>query len=180
MIRQYPFGEMKLKEIVKTCLQCKNLFTKPTKFSYTQWENRKYCGFDCWGLHQSTVMKGGTSHMKGRYHTQETKNRISVANLKPNGISHVKGYYTYHALKRYARLKGSQGSHTFKQWLELKCKWNYMCLCCKKYEPEIKLTQDHIVPITKGGNDDISNIQPLCMSCNSIKRCKIIDYSVLI
>lgn len=68
------------------------------------------------------------------------------------------------------------GFHTEKQWEELKFRHNFMCLCCKKREPFIKLTRDHILPISKGGDDKITNIQPLCKSCNSIKYVNIISY----
>jgi 5-methylcytosine-specific restriction endonuclease McrA len=38
------------------------------------------------------------------------------------------------------------------------------------------LEADHVVPLTKGGSDSISNIQPLCGSCNRKKFVNIIDY----
>ena len=47
-----------------------------------------------------------------------------------------------------------------------------------KQEPFIKLSVDHIVPLSLGGSNDISNIQPLCRACNSIKWAKIIDFRV--
>lgn len=81
-----------------------------------------------------------------------------------------------HSRNRRMRKKKVNGSHTLSQWLELKKKFNYMCLCCKKFEPFITLTQDHIVPISKGGSNDISNIQPLCARCNSQKYTEIKSY----
>ena len=58
-----------------------------------------------------------------------------------------------------------------KEWSDLKEKFNNKCAICKK---ETKLTKDHIVPLSKGGNDFIENIQPLCKSCNSKKHNKIL------
>ena len=38
----------------------------------------------------------------------------------------------------------------------------------------VKLTVDHIVPVSKGGTNDISNLQLLCETCNHIKDNRII------
>ena len=79
--------------------------------------------------------------------------------------------------QRRALKLNSGGSHSLEQWEALKDKYQHICLCCKKQEPFIVLTEDHIIPLTLGGTDDISNIQPLCRSCNSRKNAKVIDFT---
>jgi hypothetical protein len=46
------------------------------------------------------------------------------------------------------------------------------CLACGKDE----VTIDHVVPVSRGGANDISNVQPLCNWCNTSKATKTIDY----
>jgi 5-methylcytosine-specific restriction endonuclease McrA len=77
---------------------------------------------------------------------------------------------------RRARLLGNGGTITAQEWGGLKKKYNYTCLCCKRREPEIKLTLDHVLPLILGGENVIENAQPLCKSCNSRKHAKHIDY----
>jgi 5-methylcytosine-specific restriction endonuclease McrA len=80
---------------------------------------------------------------------------------------------SFYAKAKRARRLNASGTHTFKQWEELKKEYNYTCQHCKRSEPEIVLTEDHIKPLSKGGSNDIKNIQPLCRSCNSKKHTKI-------
>jgi len=68
-----------------------------------------------------------------------------------------------------AKLRNSGGRFTSSEWIELKEKYNFTCLRCRQREPEIKLTADHVIPISSGGSNSIDNIQPLCISCNCSK-----------
>lgn len=65
--------------------------------------------------------------------------------------------------------KNANGSHTQEEWENLKKAYNFTCLKCYKKEPEIKLTEDHIIPLSKSGSNFIENIQPLCGRCNASK-----------
>lgn len=75
--------------------------------------------------------------------------------------------------KRRAAVKGAEGSFTVSEWLSLVKSFDNRCARCKRQAPEIRLTIDHILPVTKGGSNYISNIQPLCVSCNSSKKDKV-------
>jgi len=82
--------------------------------------------------------------------------------------------------KRRAIIKNLTEHFTLSEWEELKKKWNYTCLACGKREPEIKLSPDHIIPLSQGGKNTINNIQPLCLECNLRKNKKIIDYRLIV
>lgn len=77
---------------------------------------------------------------------------------------------------RRALRNNAIGFHTEGEWETLKAQYNWTCPSCKKREPKIKLTEDHIIPLSKGGSNNIENIQPLCRSCNCKKHTKIIKY----
>jgi 5-methylcytosine-specific restriction endonuclease McrA len=80
-----------------------------------------------------------------------------------------------------ARKLGNGGTHTDAEWERVKEDQGYICLGCGLAEPYIVLTRDHIIPVSKGGTNDISNIQGLCGPCNSRKgarrtRRKVLQY----
>lgn len=95
---------------------------------------------------------------------RERNNRWRVKNLDKSRAK-VRNYRTKKA--------GGGGKHTAEEFKELCAKYNHRCLCCGKKK---KLEADHVVPVSMGGSSDISNIQPLCRSCNASKNNQIADY----
>lgn len=49
-------------------------------------------------------------------------------------------------------------------------KYKFTCQNCRSKE---NLTIDHIIPVSKGGSDNLNNLTILCKSCNSKKGAKI-------
>ena len=76
--------------------------------------------------------------------------------------------------KRRAARHASRGNFTVEEFKELCESYGNKCLACG--DTEAVLEADHVVPLTKGGSDNISNIQPLCGSCNRKQFVTIIDY----
>ena len=69
-----------------------------------------------------------------------------------------------------SRKAGAIGSHTTEEWYEVLAEYNFKCAICGSTE---NLTEDHIVPLSRGGSDYIENIQPLCSRCNASKNNKV-------
>jgi 5-methylcytosine-specific restriction endonuclease McrA len=72
---------------------------------------------------------------------------------------------SYH--KRRALIKGNGGTYTVAEKRMLYENQRGLCAYCERSE---KLTIDHIIPISKGGSNDISNICLACLRCNLSKR----------
>lgn len=134
---------------------------------------------------KDVVAKGVETRMRnGSYKWTDAQRELARNRKGPlaggwrGGIATPERKRWHNANRRAARL-GSGGSHTEDEWENLKEEYGYACLRCGKAEPEIMLTRDHIVPISRGGRDDIQNIQPLCRSCNGSKFTRDTNYKCL-
>lgn len=68
--------------------------------------------------------------------------------------------------RRRARLAGSGGSHTEAEWISVLSRWDHRCARCGKGG---EMTRDHVIPLSHGGSNDWTNLQPMCHLCNSLK-----------
>jgi len=119
---------------------------------------------------------------KQRRHRYWINNRekITAKNLKysqehPEKIKEIKRKYKQlhpekvveHAAKRRSRVNNLPARFTANQWKECKSQFSNGCAYCGKHA---KLTQDHFVPVSNGGEYTVDNIIPACMKCNVSKN----------
>nr|WP_248277778.1 HNH endonuclease [Brasilonema sp. UFV-L1] len=50
----------------------------------------------------------------------------------------------------------------------------YKCVFCGCTSQQVQLEVDHIVPFSKGGNNDLNNLQTLCRDCNRGKGARFL------
>lgn len=125
--------------------------------------------------------KGARSYQKNRskrlatmrdYHKVHRNERIDkVKEWRKNNP----GRAAHNNSMSRARSFGADGSYSLGDWETLKKQYGHKCPHCGRSEPEIKLTRDHIIPLSRGGSNFIENIQPLCGDCNRRKHAKMPD-----
>lgn len=78
---------------------------------------------------------------------------------------------------RYALKMGAYGSHTAQEFEELCKSYNWECTYCRTKMNIMTVTEDHVIPLSRGGSNLIENIVPACMSCNISKSNKnLLDF----
>lgn len=96
-------------------------------------------------------------------HTEKVRATVAAYRLaNPEKKRHLEN-------RRRARKAGNGGSHTLQERRAKFAECGNRCAYCHAEKP---LTVDHLVPLARGGTDDISNIVPACRSCNSKKNAR--------
>lgn len=70
-----------------------------------------------------------------------------------------------HRARKYG---AARNDFTLAQWRTMKAHYGYRCIYCGI--KTIALTQDHLTPLSQGGNHTVHNIVPACRRCNSRKQ----------
>ena len=83
--------------------------------------------------------------------------------------------------KRRTILKNIINTLTSQEWLDILESYNYKCAYCGcDFDENTLPTKDHIIAITRGGDNVKENIVPACRSCNARKGNKIIPIGGLL
>lgn len=96
------------------------------------------------------------------YHSNLTKSREKVKRWRRNNPAKRSAQHFRERVRRAA----VQQDLSEEQWGAIKRAYRHRCAYCSRRRP---LTQDHVVPVSKGGRHTASNIVPACRSCNSSK-----------
>lgn len=160
---------------MKKCNICGIGFLKNKKESLSQWKKRRFCSALCTGKFNSLNLLG-SKYRPSRVISDKVRlaaKKIGLANKQENPISKTKAYRQAKGAERYARVIGAEGRFTHEDWLKIKQQYGCKCVICGINENILPLTIDHVIPVTKGGSNWPSNLQPLCQPCNSRKGNRI-------
>jgi 5-methylcytosine-specific restriction endonuclease McrA len=102
---------------------------------------------------------------KGRIRRTTHPEMFAQSNRKYQ-IEHPEKVKEFNHRRRTKKLH-AEGSFTSQQWLELRIDYGNRCAYCNKSNNALE--PDHVIPLSKYGSNDISNIVPACPSCNRSK-----------
>lgn len=149
------------------CKECRYLYRIDTDPSFSGSQaaakaakhNEKYCP-RCENYRPLSEFHNSSSNPTGKGKYSHCKECVMIYKRHP----------------RRQRVKDTKNPLTTKQWEQIKARYEYRCLSCGKQEPDIKLTIDHIVPLSKNGTHCKDNVQPVCLPCNVKKNTQTVDY----
>ena len=165
-------------ETVKQCTRCKKIkllseFNRKKDGKFGRYSHCK----ECKSKTDRKYGKDNKEKITSRYKHWSLKNRDIINKASRKYYYKNREKHLVLTRNRRARMRNAEGSFTLKEWEELKDRHNNRCAECGKSEPFNQyrkyLTIDHIIPLSKNGTNYISNIQPLCFVCNSVKKDKV-------
>lgn len=141
--------------VEKKCNHCGNIFIPRGS------NKAMYCSTKCNAASVRCRIKGDMIRLESR----RKRNRIysKTDNYRIGQINH----------KARRRCAEKNGNITLREWENILKNHSYKCVYCGTKER--KLTMDHVMPLSKGGEHNKSNIVPACQPCNSSKCNKILE-----
>lgn len=70
------------------------------------------------------------------------------------------------------RKRAAEGYHSWQEWESLVADYSGLCAYCSTAPAE---SRDHVIPISRGGSNNIENILPACLTCNKTKNARTVE-----
>lgn len=123
------------------------------------WENREEC------------------LLKTRAYSRSEKGRAAFAKFRQTEKGHAN--MKRGRAKRRSLFADMLCTLTAEDWANILQEHDFRCAYCgRSFSDVLRPTQDHVVPISLGGNHAAENIVPACASCNSSKGNRPLKRSV--
>lgn len=141
--------------------------------NYIKEWNKKYYSKEYHNEYNKKYYEENKEHLKENHKIWKKENLNYNKEWRKENPEKCKEYKR----KRRARKFKAEGSFTEKEFQKKLQFYNYKCCVCGTDLRKTTIHRDHIQPLSKGGSDNIDNIQPLCEHCNLSKGIKYIDYN---
>ena len=109
-----------------------------------------------------------TDYNRKRYKDPAIRERL-IKNIRVWRSENMELLRLYGRRRRAAEYH-APGFHTLEQWIMRVQYYGWRCAYCGKLLDVHILTQDHWIPLSRGGSHFASNLVPACLSCNSSKH----------
>lgn len=134
-------------------------------------EQLKLISKECTNCNEVKAIKDFRQRANGGYYSickkcENEKNK----QYRKNNPKKIKELRIIHENRRRYNKDKFDKSFTIKEWNNCKKFFNNECAYCGREMNN--LTQDHFIPLSKGGEYNVKNIIPSCRNCNSRKHNK--------
>lgn len=101
------------------------------------------------------------------YQINKESIKASVKEYQQNNPEWLKVIQRRAKLRRNKLTAELPSTFTLQEWETCLIEFDYSCAYCGS---KTRMTQEHVIPVTKGGGYESCNIVPACQSCNSSKN----------
>lgn len=123
-------------------------------------------------IYQRLWSQANRAKINARVRTKYARNPVLRAQSRAKNRTHYANNHEMHLAKgrqRRASLRHAPiNDLTAQQWREIQAAQEHCCAYCGK-RCKGRLTQDHIIPLSKGGSHTLSNVVGACSTCNCQK-----------
>lgn len=133
----------------KTCPTCQAAFTPEKSMK------QAYCGSACKRTALQALVKSDPERVEKRRAAQKAYSKTEAYRI------------TQRSAKARRRTVEREGRVTVAEWTAVVTRFRNACAYCGAQN--VKLTMDHVVPLSRGGAHTPANVVPACTPCNSAK-----------